>query len=59
MVKKNCPDCGFWRACGPCSRNYDLINEDIKSREYKASLAYQRETQPRESPSGKLIEFKK
>jgi hypothetical protein len=56
---KNCPDCGFWKACDPCSNNYDLINEDIKSREYKASLAYQLKDASREVPRGELLEFKK
>jgi hypothetical protein len=27
MAGRNCPDCGFWMACGPCSIKYDGANE--------------------------------
>jgi|APSaa5957512622_1039677.scaffolds.fasta_scaffold65486_4 hypothetical protein len=56
---KNCPDCGFWKACGPYSNNYDLIDENIRQREYEAFEKYQLSQAVKEVPRGELIEFKK
>jgi|SaaInlLV_10m_DNA_2_1039722.scaffolds.fasta_scaffold288961_1 hypothetical protein len=29
MTNKDCPDCGFWMAGGPCSSKYDGANEEV------------------------------